>query len=393
MAKLLRPLPIRTDGSNAFASHTMRVRVPAILDDVLTANPDFPQQIRDSICALRDGMLANEPVPVLEPPAPDYDEWSAAHAARDGHTWLNTDWFWAETFTYRLLMEAVRWWEFGRDPFIPHKRDEMANEELWHLLEETLSLREKPPAARLPALLRAALWGNRIDLSYMVSAAHGRAGDEDDLLVDDGAAAVAHLLAAPGSVHVVADNAGTELAMDLALIDTLLEGIATRVILHLKMHPTYVSDAIPHDVLVFLDRLDTRRTTRSLADRLRAHLESGRLRLAPDLFWNSSQPQWAAPPRLAAAFQDARLVIFKGDANYRRLVGDALWPEETPFAAVTGYFPAPLAALRTMKSDAVVGLPDGLADRLDAGVDRDTWRNTGRHGLIQFRATGDSGGW
>jgi hypothetical protein len=75
------------------------------------------------------------------------------------------------------------------------------------------------------------------------------------------------------------------------------------------------------------------------------------------------------------------MVIFKGDANYRRVIGDALWPSEATIAEATSYFPAPLLLLRTMKSDAVVGLPTGLAQRLDA-ADRD-WRINARRGLIQ----------
>jgi hypothetical protein len=75
------------------------------------------------------------------------------------------------------------------------------------------------------------------------------------------------------------------------------------------------------------------------------------------------------------------MVIFKGDANYRRVIGDALWPPEITVGEATGYFPAPLLLLRTMKSDALVGLSKGLTDRLDA-ADRD-WRINARRGLIQ----------
>ena len=65
-----------------------------------------------------------------------------------------------------------------------------------------------------------------------------------------------------------------------------------------------------------------------------------------------------------------------------RVVGDALWPPETPLASVVDYFPAPLLALRTLKSDPVVGLPAGLAARLD-GVDPD-WRINGKRGVIEL---------
>jgi hypothetical protein len=75
-------------------------------------------------------------------------------------------------------------------------------------------------------------------------------------------------------------------------------------------------------------------------------------------------------------------VIVKGDANYRRTVGDAVWPEITPFADVTAYFPAPLLALRTLKSDPIVGLAPGVASSLDAA--EPAWRVNGRRGVASL---------
>jgi hypothetical protein len=77
----------------------------------------------------------------------------------------------------------------------------------------------------------------------------------------------------------------------------------------------------------------------------------------------------------------ARLVIVKGDANYRRLVGDSRWPTTVPATEAIPYFPAPLVALRTLKSDPIVGLPPGLAEQLDA--EDGEWRVNGKRGLIQ----------
>ena len=36
-----RPAPVRTDGSNAFARHSMAVRVPSIIQDTLDRNPGY----------------------------------------------------------------------------------------------------------------------------------------------------------------------------------------------------------------------------------------------------------------------------------------------------------------------------------------------------------------
>jgi uncharacterized protein with ATP-grasp and redox domains len=385
-ASASRPAAVRTNTSNAFAHHTMQVRVPAIIREVQTLNADYPPDIQRNLDVLRESIQADGPIPMLDLPAPDYDDWASAYASHRGETWQATEWFFAETFAYRHVIQAVRWWETGRDPFAPKKALELASESLWQTLDQALAVRERRDLSvdeRLAAMLELALWGNRIDLSYAVAAAHGSHRADDDLLVDDRNGAVARLLRAPGTVHLLTDNAGTELAMDMALADLLLDGIADRVIFHLKLHPTFVSDAVVPDVLAFLERLEASGDpARRLADRLRAAFDVGRWRLAPDGYWNSSRFLWAMPPHLAQMLHGAHLVIVKGDANYRRLVGDALWPPETPLGEVAAYFPAPLLALRSLKSDTIVGLPEGLAARLDA-VD-EAWRSNGKRGLIQF---------
>jgi hypothetical protein len=78
----------------------------------------------------------------------------------------------------------------------------------------------------------------------------------------------------------------------------------------------------------------------------------------------------------------AHLVIIKGDANYRRLLGDSRWPTTVPAATAVPYFPAPFVALRTLKSDPIVGLPPSLAEQLDQ-TDA-AWRVNGQWGLIQM---------
>jgi hypothetical protein len=170
----------------------------------------------------------------------------------------------------------------------------------------------------------------------------------------------------------------------LVLIDALFRDVTGSVVLHLKMHPTFVSDATPADALLLIDRMKSGQYGSPAADlgqRMQMALYDGRLRLAPDLYWNSSRMLWDMPPRLNDLFQKAAFVILKGDANYRRLTGDAVWLPETPFGEVTKYFPAPLLTLRTMKSDVVVGLPPGKADQLSATSD--SWRSSGRYGMIQ----------
>lgn len=384
-----RPPMIRTDFSNAFAHHTMKVRVPTTIRDVQRLNPDYPASIQSALTQLAETIEKDGHIPALESLAPDADLWAASYARHEGHTWLQTDWFFAEIYFYRLLIEKVRWWETGRDPFAPKKIAELASPDLWALLDRAAQTGNMPLEQSLRGRFHSALWGNRIDLSFAPSLAHGSSGSHEDVIADDSRAAAADLTSRPGPVHLVADNTGTELAMDLVLADTLIHQAGREVIFHLKMHPTFVSDAIVSDALTLMKAMLTAQGSpaiNNLGKRLYAALDEGHLRFAPDFYWNSADLLWDMPERLRAIFRPAALVLIKGDANYRRIVGDALWPPETPFADVTDYFPAPLLALRTLKSDPVVGLQPGLAERLQ--VEDQQWRVNGRRGIIQYRNVG-----
>jgi hypothetical protein len=380
------PAPLRTDGSNAFAHYSMSVRVPKILEQVGARNPDYAPMIHQAIARLRDDIRANAPLPALAFPAPDAAEWEPGVAARAGETWLGTDWFFAENYVYRCLMSAVRYWETGRDPFAPAKRDELASDALWQGVDR-LATEGGVSSEGVRALLMGALWGNRVDLSYAVGVAFGAAGQADDLLVDESATAAERLLREPRDVHIITDNTGSELAMDLLLADLVLTeaapaGQRARVSLHVKMHPTFVSDAIAADVWALVDAFAQRGgAARRVATSLRQAWTDERLRVLPDPYWNGPRFLWERPPSLRRELDGATALILKGDANYRRAAGDAVWPSGVGFAEATGYFPAPLIALRTMKSDSLIGLSADAVVRLDA-ADPD-WRINGRRGVIQ----------
>jgi len=380
------PPPLRTDGSNAFAHYSMSVRVPKILDEVSARNPDYPPAIHDAVARLRDDIRSNASLPAPAFPAADAGEWEPAVAARAGETWLGTDWFFAECYAYHCLLGAVRYWETGRDPFAPAKRAELESAAFAQAVARSVADRDLTSGG-IRALLAAALWGNRVDLSYDVGVAFGAAGGHDDLLADDSSDAAERLLRAPRDVHVVADNAGSELAMDLLLVDVLLAGATSagarpRVSLHVKAHPTFVSDAMVADVWASIAAFEQHGGAAArVATSLRQAWADGRLRVLPDPYWNGPRFLWQRPERLRRELDGASVVVLKGDANYRRAVGDALWPPGVGFAEATGYLPAPLVALRTMKSDALVGVSADERARLDAADPE--WRINGRRGVIQ----------
>ncbi len=402
------PFPIMTDGSNEFAYNTMRLRHPQMIQAVLDTNPNFPTETKHQLSELRDGLLENAPIPMLNlypTPTPDYIDWASAYVERRSMyapgsypDWFGVDWLYAETAMYRVIIEAVRWWELERDPYAPIKQRELDNPVLWETLEVALTL-NGGVIDRIAELVKLAMWGNRIDLSHAESMERGVNAKDDDLLVDDSEAVKDHLLRAQlepfpdaqqGVSHIILDNTGTELAMDMALADALLTGFSDVVILHTKYHPTYVSDATSNDVRQMIDRClsgnhggETSTAVFAMGQRLQAALNRGRLRLAPNLFWNGPFYLWQMPQILQHVFDGAQLVTLKGDANYRRAVGDAIWETTTPFDEVVSYFHAPLLALRTLKSDPIVGLPAGLEETLN---DADSqWRVNGQRGVVQLK--------
>ncbi|MCY3780700.1 MAG: ARMT1-like domain-containing protein [Chloroflexi bacterium] len=388
------PPPIRTDHSNAFANNTMRVRLPAIIDETLALNPDYALSIRRRLAQLRDEIASGDVIRPLDiESAPDHAAWSRAierqrEIVYGDLTWHNAEWFFAETYAYRCLIEGARRREGGRAPVLPVKQEELNSDALWQLVERALA-----PAGSVEDALRQTvafdLWANRIDLSYAASLEKGTDISPEDWLVDDRDALLACLcassngnIASGGIVTIIADNAGSELAMDLVLADCLLRHAVDRVIICLKWHPTFVSDATTQDVWSMLAEMGKRAP--ELAERLISAWNAEELRFLPHPYWNSSRFLSDLPGGIQRLLERACLVIIKGDANYRRAVADCVWPAHTPFADVLSYLDVPVLCLRTLKSDPVVGLPRA---ETAAQLDRDDpqWRVNGKRGLAQFK--------
>ena len=264
------------------------------------------------------------------------------------------------------------------------------------------------------------LWGNATDLSLLTNLSYddiqklqgseSRKANEDHIIVNDFAAAFACLKKAQRAgaeerrIDIVLDNAGFELFVDLVLAGYLLHsGLATLIVLHPKNMPWFVSDVVPKDFSDLLNVLvnsksfyetpseddeSSGNTPKPLAqddqDALSLLFENwstlyaeGKLILRPKVFWTEGGSYWRMPhtaPSLYADLQESELVIHKGDLNYRKLTGDALWDPTTPFAEAIGPL-GPLGplgpgsgirtlALRTCKADVVVGLPPGEDERL-----------------------------
>jgi hypothetical protein len=384
------PPAIRTSDPGSFARYTLTERLPGILRETAALN-DFPDEIQRALEDLHAELIGGVVREVREE-APDRGFWNAVSAPHLGRSWLDVPWYWGEAYFYRRLLEATGYFQPGPwrsvDPFGPKKATELTPEAAPDAARALLDLLPEEPKARFEMLVHASLWGNRSDLSYEVAARLGRptgAREERTNLLADDTPALWDFLRPMRCrrMAILADNAGTELLMDLLLVDFLLgQDLAAEVHLHLKPHPFFVSDAIFRDVFAGLEALEkTDGAAWGLVQRLRANLASGRLRLFTHWHYGTSLFYFQLPEDLRGVLSGMDLVVVKGDANYRRLLGDAHWPPTTSFSQATGYFPAPLVALRTLKAEIIVGLRPGVAERLQA--EDPSWLVNGKRGVVQ----------
>jgi uncharacterized protein with ATP-grasp and redox domains len=388
------PEPLRGSEPDSFAYYTITVRFPRIINQVLQEN-NLPAGQQKSLNQLLAEIPRGALRPLLDQNAPDAGSWSERLQSYRSQDWLQAPWFLCETYFFRRIIEAVCFYEEE-----PDKRLDPYHAQKINNLDDTLNgLRRAVQDVNLDtdeglknALQQALImqvWGNQTDLSmWPAGSDQGPMGNQDasHLLVNQAALIAEHLLKAQAPrVDLILDNAGAELTRDLLLADLLLSSsIQATIHFHAKPHPTYVSDATAQDVLMTITAFNQveNHSLQESARRLSLALSETRLQIHDDYFWTSPLSAWQMPDALYEDLSQAHLVISKGDANYRRLLGDRHWPFVTPFAEITRYRPAPLAALRVLKSEVACGLePEQPAMIQQQDPD---WLIDGRWGVIQF---------
>lgn len=354
-------------------------------------------------------------------------------------SWHNSPWLFTECYLFRRLhtLFSDSRTNFWRDFDIWHCRKVEALEEgrasIIELVRYYLDLERSFNHARgvdserdeldlsLEELLEISLWGNSADLLSPKSALvdgsknqqskDSRTKRKQNILVNDVKPVLATLRSLKAqqarkvSIHIVLDNAGLELVSDLILSAALLTtGCAHQVVFHGKAFPWYISDAtlkdFDHVVESFFSPADcptdkatseTVSALRHFGTKLKGWLSSSSARLifSADPFWTTAHPFARLPevaPQLLSQLQDAALVIFKGDLNYRKLIAGGRWPPTTPFKTAIGPvadFGIRILALRTCKGDACVGLTRESAYHVDpAGTGY--WTRTGEYGVISY---------
>ncbi|ANB12557.1 hypothetical protein AWJ20_814 [Sugiyamaella lignohabitans] len=433
-----------------FASATTRwpAIVTGVIDDLHTSIGELDsskqedkiaegKKILEQVVSLKHELQHDrsiEPLPTAGV-ASDCKSYNEELSAIGPLTWQSAPWLYSECYLYRKLytfFELSQHWKsydiFARQKIETFQKSASAVAELalrYKALAEQLKAHHTNADSEAIQVLFSeftdiSLWGNATDLSLLVTVsleeiqklqgAEVRKQNSKNILANDLPAAWEAISSEKGGrVDFVLDNSGFELYTDLVFALFLLDsGLADTIVLHPKSLPWFVSDVLPHDILQLFNLLqdteafpDHRADIDYLVEKLIHYHSEGQLVIRTSSFWTTYAPFWDITEKedpcgghlVWEDLKDSKLVIFKGDLNYRKLVGDIMWPRTTPFlTAIQDLASSGLRVLtlRTIKADVVAGLAENREQELEkewAALGNSNplgWAYSGKYALIQY---------
>nr|CAH7749688.1 unnamed protein product [Callosobruchus chinensis] len=408
----------------SFAYHTVLNRIPIILTNIIDglvenkakivqeygieAAEDLKTVIGE-LSELKYEVQMNHQLKPLTSTAPDatiYNEYIAQQANTESPpTHFHTIWLLTECYMYRRIAQTFENTTALKeyDLFRASKEESFKSaiqlirkmaKHLTNLLSESL----EPSKEEFIALLKLNLWGNKCDLSISLgkiadnSALFDTAKLDDHILSDhseDIWEDVSDTAGPSNMVAIVFDNVGYEVFTDLCLADYIISTkMADTVMLYVKTIPWFISDVMMHDLhwmLHQMKKLDDK-YIKPLGERWSEYIEDGTWKVIESDFWTlpfDYTHMKKVDPDLYDELGRCKVVFFKGDLNYRKLFGEKNWnPSTLVETGLQGFHPSRLAILRTIKSDVVCGLPEGIAETIEEQDPK--WMERGDWGLIQY---------
>ncbi|PWZ01527.1 DUF89-domain-containing protein [Testicularia cyperi] len=426
----------------SFAHETMGKRLPTILgkavDDVIkTLNEQYEEEkildlakCIERMQALMEDLQKNAKLrPIIDDGEGDIPLWNKEIARFfRGKDFMNAPWLFAEAYKYRRLHECFsvsKYWK-DYDVFFRQKCDTFSRSgtavfELSTRFAEPFAYEagasedQKLKARELifHELTQVCLWGNATDLSLLINMTEDDiknlqstggehlAATEKNILgnhLDRLWKLVANMKG--GRIDFVLDNAGFELYCDCVYADWLIQsGIASSIHFHGKRFAWFVSDVTRKDWdwllnsmlygSLFSQASDAEvQSLKQMGLRWKDYERKGQWVYEQHPFWCTGYTFWSISqeaPDLFLHLADSDLVIFKGDLNHRKLTYDCQAPSDTPFDMAIGPLASedgapPVASLRTIKSDVVVGVPGDVSDKLDS--EEPGWRISGKYAVV-----------
>ena len=382
--KLLQFQPIHGADAGSFAHFTIQNRLPEILKRIMADSP-LASETKYKLNALLDNILHGK-IEFFPTTGPNIDLWAAYLQPHLGKSWFDAPFYFVEAYFYRMILDAVNYFNDLIDPFQHQKIGDIRGN--LPAMVQLIAQFEKESfmgfRSNLGGLLRLSLWGNKSDLSQlkMDRKAHG----SDETLIDDTEEIMDLISGGVSRVDIVLDNSGMELFTDLLLATYLISfQLVDQVVLHAKAYPTFVSDATREDVEVLLNMLEKNAllSTRKFVEAYKRFSRQQKIVLSSHGFWNSPLHFYEMPLDIYKEFSKSELIIFKGDANYRRVFGDRDIPYDVQPQILEAYLPSKCAAIRILKSEIITGITSKKSSLLTSQMGNE-WLVSGRYGIIQL---------
>ncbi|KAH8325657.1 hypothetical protein KR067_003373, partial [Drosophila pandora] len=409
----------------SFAYLSLRTRMPGIMQQMImritSESPSLVEQfgedvmndvrhIVDCVDRLKNELNRDRQFILFHGNEPDKAEWNAflTELPRPKKSFFRACWLHAECYLYRRLysfFENSRYLN-GYDPFNHLKMDDLtiSTNAMKSLAKATRGLAKS--FDNFSNLLRIVLWSNHYEITlgaYEFSEEESRtdinvlaqvADLDRNLLVDDSTYIWNCLIkkreCSSNIVDFICDNGGFEFFTDMLFLEYLIENdLASQVRLHVKAIPWYISDLMAKDIEWTINYLIQQTDTilSSVGSRWLHLMNTEKIIVAPQsYFWTGPQPYFVMVEldlELYKLLTSSRLVIFKGDLNYRKLLGDFIWDSAEEFiTCLRGFRPTNIAAIRTVKCEVICGLPEGMSDNLLRSDPM--WMISSNYGLIQY---------
>ncbi|XP_070576604.1 damage-control phosphatase ARMT1-like [Ptychodera flava] len=424
------PEPLSAKYREQFAYPTIKDRLPTILTRVVDTvyqyknkafeefgedGPEDCKFIVSKLSELKNYMQTDKALKALEDDREDVEIWNEfIEKEKEKYgasfpSWFKSPWLLVECYMYRRINDIIRLSSNLKDydPFGDQKRHAfIVSNEAEIILSEYLNGVTKDSKAAtyevFSEFVQIALWGNKCDLSISAGIENSQKVSplahlqqmKSKILVD-GTPQLWQTLqdsrkdAKPVRVDIVLDNAGFELFGDLCFAEYLLRSSLADVIhMHYKAMPWFVSDVTLSDFIWTLQTMadDPSPVLSHLGKSWQRRLQDGSWVIKGDIFWTTHydfSKMKSIAPKLYQDLSESALCFFKGDLNYRKLVGDLNWKHTTPYdVTLRGFHPSAQCSLRALKADLILGLKEGQAEAVEK--EYSDWMISGNFAVIQF---------
>jgi uncharacterized protein with ATP-grasp and redox domains len=363
------PAYLTTGEPGSFAAFTIEKRLPVILANLAT-HADVPagQALHRLAAEIPEGRITSLPSAV-------FDKLNRFIEPYIGRQWQDMPFLTVELYFYARILLAFGYTAATPiDPFQSIKNT--ANTQAVESLATITGYCDADN--NLTEMLRWSMMGNTADLSQQV-VPHA---DQISLLVDESHVVGGLLDSGLHRIDYVFDNAGMDILADLLLIRRICER-CPQIVAHVRPYPMFVSDVTMADLEYLIEKLTASLIPSAckLGENIVHLLHSNRLILR-------NSPALGLPVCFCEdealthdTFENADLVIFKGDLNYRYFIGDRRWPHTTGKNFFSDRFGRSAVTLRTLKSEVLVGLPPETAAKTSQF--EQGWLTNGHYGIIQ----------